>query len=247
MPLTNDRTPETADVETASDGYAARFGGATGVWMLRRQEKIVLRFLRPYPGATVLDNGGGHNQLAEPLCRAGYSVTVLGSEPACGHRLALEIANGSIRFDVGSLVSLPYPDRHFDASIAIRLMPHCARWPELVAELCRTANRLVIVDYPRSRSVNVLADAMFGLKRRIEGNTRPYRLFSDRELRSAFARHGFNLRQHVPQFFFPMVLHRVLRCPLLSAALEGTARLTGLTKLFGSPVLACFERTGELM
>ena len=47
MPLTNDTMPETADVETASDGYAARFGGATGVWMLRRQEKIVRRFLSP--------------------------------------------------------------------------------------------------------------------------------------------------------------------------------------------------------
>lgn len=244
MPLTNDTTTETADVETASDDYAARFGGATGVWMLRRQEKIVRRFLRPFPSATVLDDGGGHNQLAAPLCRAGYFVTVLGSAPVCGRRFAQEVAAGRIRFDVGNLVALPYPDRHFDACVAIRLLPHCVRWPELVAELCRTADRLVIVDYPRSRSVNVLADALFGLKRRIEGNTRPYRLFSDREVRTAFAAHGFDLRHHRPQFFFPMVLHRVLRCPPLSAALEGAARITGLTALFGSPVLACFERAG---
>ncbi len=244
MPLTNDTPPETADLETASDDYAARFGGAVGAWMLRRQETIVRRFLMPFPSATVLDDGGGHNQLAAPLCRAGYFVTVFGSSPECGRRFAPEIAGGRIRFDVGNLVALPYPDRAFDASISIRLLPHCARWPELVSELCRTANRLAIVDYPRSRSVNVLADALFGLKRRIEGNTRPYRLFTDRELRAAFAAHGFKLRQQRPQFFFPMVLHRLLRSPALSAAMEGLARGIGLTALFGSPVLACFERAG---
>src|SRR5665811_155678 len=108
MPLTNDTMPETADVETASDGYAARFEGATGVWMLRRQEEIVRRFLKPFPGATVLDDGGGHNQLAAPLCRAGYVVTVLGSAPVCGRRLAPEVSAGRIRFDVGDLVALPY-------------------------------------------------------------------------------------------------------------------------------------------
>jgi len=246
MPPPNARTPEaapeTADLETASEDYAARFGGATGAWMLRRQEMIVRRFLLPYPSATVLDDGGGHNQLAGPLCRAGFFVTVFGSAPDCGRRVAQETAAGRIRFEVGDLVALPYPDRHFDVSMAIRLLPHCARWPELVAELCRTAGRLVIVDYPRSRSVNLLAGALFGLKRRIEGNTRSYRLFSDREVGAAFAAHGFELRRRRPQFFFPMVLHRVLRCQPLSAALEGAARLSGLTTLFGSPVLACFKR-----
>ena len=233
---------EHADVETASDDYAARFTGPTGAWMLARQERIVRSFLRGSPGATVLDVGGGHAQLALPLCRAGCHVTVLGSDAACGRRVAAEVATGRIRFDVGDLVRLPYADRSFLAAVSIRLLPHCARWPDLIAELCRVANRMVIVDYPTRRSVNVLADALFGLKKRIEGNTRPYTLFDDREIGDAFAAQGFDLRARRPQFFFPMVLHRALRQPWLSASLEATAGAFGLTALFGSPVLAAYVR-----
>ncbi len=59
--------PETADIETSSDGYANRFGGKTGAWMLAVQERVTKQLLRDVPAsATVLDVGGGHGQLAIP-------------------------------------------------------------------------------------------------------------------------------------------------------------------------------------
>ena len=42
--------PETADVETSSDAYAARFSGPAGAWMLSVQERIVLRFMKEPKG-----------------------------------------------------------------------------------------------------------------------------------------------------------------------------------------------------
>jgi hypothetical protein len=45
------------------------------------------------------------------------------------------------------------------------------------------------------------------------------------------------------QFLFPMGLHRALKSPRLSKALEGVARGLLLTRLFGSPIVIAFERT----
>lgn len=231
------RAPEPADIETASDGYAARFAGPAGAWMLERQRAIVLAMLKDRPGATVLDVGGGHAQLALPLAAAGYKVTVQGSAPSCANRVRAEIETGRVAFVCSPLLALPFPDRAFDVVVSIRLLPHCPEWPRLIAELCRVARRAVIVDYPAWRSVNVVSGALFGLKKKVEGNTRPFRLFTHGEVRRAFAQHGFSKHWKKGQFVFPMVVHRKLAAPAVSQALEGAAGALGLGWLAGSPVL----------
>ena len=233
---------EHADIETSSEDYAARFAGAAGAWMLGVQEQIVLRWLVQRPGATVLDVGGGHGQLALPLARAGFGVTVLGSDAVCIQRIQDEVNAKRIKFEVGDLVALPFPDRAFDVVVSIRLLPHCAAWPKLIMELCRVARSAVIVDYPTTQSVNFFSSALFGAKKKIEKNTRPFTLFRHSEVAAEFARYGFTVAARKGEFFLPMVLHRMLKCPALSAALEGTCGVLGLKKLLGSPVLTLFER-----
>ena len=68
--------PETADIETSNDDYATRFCGKVGAWMLGMQERGVLKLLAAAVprGAAVLDVGGGHGQLAEPLCREALDI-----------------------------------------------------------------------------------------------------------------------------------------------------------------------------
>ena len=232
---------EYADVESATEGYARRFSGSVGEWLLTRQKEIVLKLLPEV--ATLVDVGGGHGQLAKPLAAAGWQVTVVGSHPSCEERLAAEIAKKQMSFVVADLLTLPWPDRSFDYALSFRLLPHLPDWPALIAELCRVAKKGVIVDYPTSRSANCLTDLLFGLKKRIEGNTREYTTFSRGEIRAEFAKNGFVLKREVPQYFFPMVLHRWLKTVWLSKTLERLARWCGLTALFGSPVIAAFERT----
>lgn len=229
--------PETADIETASDDYASRFAGPAGEWMLSVQEGIALSMLGRDRGATVLDVGGGHGQLAHPLSREGFDVTVLGSDESCRNRVAGIVASGRCRFLVGNVVDLPFAHNEFDHVIAFRLLPHCGLWPELIGEMCRVAGRSVVVDYPTTRSLNAAAPALFGAKKRIEGNTRNWRMFSDAEIRREFAQRGFTVERRVPQFFLPMVLHRALRCATTSRALEAMCRSVGLTRALGSPVI----------
>jgi ubiquinone/menaquinone biosynthesis C-methylase UbiE len=229
--------PESADIETSSDGYASRFSGAVGAWMLELQEQTVAGWLANRPGATILDVGGGHNQLAGPLARRGHPVTVVGSDESCRHRLEADIAAGRVSFATGNVIALPFADRSFDVAISIRLVPHCDRWKTLAAELCRVARQAVIIDYPTSQSVNALSGAMFGLKKSLEGNTRPYTLFTHAEIREVFEASGFVTARERAEFFLPMVLHRTLQSRGLSAALERLSAAVGLTGRFGSPVL----------
>jgi len=171
---------ESADIETATDDYASRFSGPVGAWMLEIQEHAVRALLGAPGGRTLLEVGGGHGQLAGPLARAGWRVTVHGSDAACARRIEPLIAAGTVQFLTGDILALPLPDRSFDCVVSVRLLPHCERWPALVAELCRVARHAVIVDYPTSESINRLAPALFGAKKRIEKNTRTFTLFTHR-------------------------------------------------------------------
>jgi 2-polyprenyl-3-methyl-5-hydroxy-6-metoxy-1,4-benzoquinol methylase len=229
--------PETADIHTSSDEYATRFAGPAGEWMLDVQEAITLRMVRRFPDASILDVGGGHGQLARPMCRAGRRLTVLGSDDSCRHRIQAEVDSGMCRFLTGNVIDLPLPDNVFDLVLCFRLLTHCERWPELVRELCRVARQGVIVDYPTSQSLNAIAPALFGAKKKFEKNTRTWALFRHRQVLDEFAKHGFVPAEIRKQFFLPMVLHRMLKSRRLCAALEAVCRALGLTRLWGSPAI----------
>jgi len=232
-------TSEQPDIETASADYARRFSGPVGEWFLRVQEHACLRLLDRRRGGTVLDIGGGHAQIAVPLARAGCSVSVFGSAPACAGRLRqqADAAGVEVAFDHGDLFQLPYADRSFDVVVSFRLLPHLQRWRALVAECCRVARHAVIVDYAPVVSANLLAPLLFHLKKGIEKNTRHYLVFFEGAVRKAFQTAGFQVTGRFDQFFVPMVVHRALGRPSWSQAAENAARRVGLTRGFGSPVI----------
>src|SRR3954463_13431369 len=90
---------EDADIGTSSEDYARRFTGAVGRWFVETQTRITLELLRALPvGASILDVGGGHAQIAPPLIAAGYEVTIAGSDPICSARLKPWIVDGRCRF-----------------------------------------------------------------------------------------------------------------------------------------------------
>ena len=235
---------EDADVETSSAAYALRFSGAVGGWFLDVQAEATVALLRPFPGARVVDVGGGHGQLAGPLARAGYDVTVVGSSEACGARVRPLVDGGQVRFQTADLLRLPFEARAFDVALAFRLLSHVARWRELVAELCRVAARAVIIDYPSRRSVNAVAGPLFGMKKGVEGDTRPFAVFDDGDVTAAFAAEHFRVADRRPQFAAPMALHRALRIAAVSRGLERAARAAGITSRLGSPVIVRADRLG---
>jgi 2-polyprenyl-3-methyl-5-hydroxy-6-metoxy-1,4-benzoquinol methylase len=235
---------EDADVETSSDAYARRFAGAVGAYFLEVQTKATLDLLRPWPGASVVDVGGGHGQVTGPLVDAGYEVTILGSDAACERRVREWTAEGRAQFATGDLLQAPYPDRSFDVALSYRLLPHVRDWGALASELSRLARTTVVVDYPTTRSVNAIAGWLFGLKKGVEGDTRPFTVFRDAEIEEAFGKEGFAATARRAQFLFPMALHRAARAAGLARALEAAGGALGLRRRFGSPVILRLERRG---
>lgn len=228
---------ETADIETASDDYASRFSGPVGEYFLNVQAQLTLELLRDLPGAAVLDVGGGHGQLTRPLAENGYDVTVTGSADICRERLEKYCDEGSFQYLTCDSLNLPFEDGQFDVVMAFRLLPHVDQWQKLIKEMCRVAGKTVIFDYPDRRSANIFYDLLFDLKKNMEGNTRTYTLFSRKEIIAELVSNHCEAPVLKPEFFVPMVVHRKLQNPGVSRFLEAAFRCTGLTRLFGSPII----------
>ena len=231
------------DVETASDDYASRFRGPAGEYLLAVQERSILDVMPDMGGMSVLDVGGGHGQTAALMLREGHAVTVLGSAPEAHDRLRRNDLGRRCTLVTGDILTLPFDDAAFDLVISVRLLSHTPHWPRLVAEMCRVARRWVIVDYPRPVGINALTPVLFGLKRRIEGNTRQYINFTDTSINTAFRDNGFAVGGRVGQFVLPMVVHRVTNARFMSRGFENVARRLGLSTALGSPAIIRADRT----
>jgi SAM-dependent methyltransferase len=236
---------EAPDIETSGEDYATRFAGNAGRYFLEIQERAVIDLLKRVPGRTVLDVGGAHGQIAIPLRREGYEVTVLGSSTACHQNLAKRQGpDDVIRFVAGDLLNLPFRDRSFDFVVSFRLLPHVDRWTVLIEEFARIARVAVLVDFPTIWSVNLFSPLLFRLKRRIETNTRPYTLFATGSVRKAFDRSGYCVLATKGQFLFPMALHRWTGSNRVLVAAERISRESGVTDRIGSPVILLAVRNG---
>lgn len=228
---------ETPDIETSSEEYASRFAGEIGRYFLNVQTRAVLDLLKPFPRASVLDVGGGHGQIALPLVRHGFNVTVTGSSRNCKDRLDLVLPTLSFQFVCSSFFALPFEDKQFDVVMAFRLLAHAHHWSRLIGEMCRVASKAVIVDYPDLCSFNILSEQFFRAKRAIETNTRPFLCFRRKTLVKEFISHGFRQPAIRRQFFVPMAIHRALARVHVSKTLEIFSRFLGMTYFFGSPVI----------
>ncbi|HEU4699645.1 MAG TPA: methyltransferase domain-containing protein [Gemmatimonadales bacterium] len=242
---------ETPDVETASDGYTERrFGGPAGRWLLEEQTRAVDRLLRRTGDAAlqVLEVGGGHAQVTPLLVERGHAVVVQGSDPICFKRvLPVRRAHPDrVRGCASDLWALPFADGSFDLVMAVRLLGHVVRWRELLAEMTRVSRRYVIVEFARASALLPLparaTDALFTLKRRVENTTRPFFTYREPRVAAELDRLGFRTLEVVGQFALPMVLHRALKEPRTSAALERLARGLGFGDRLRSPALVLAER-----
>jgi 2-polyprenyl-3-methyl-5-hydroxy-6-metoxy-1,4-benzoquinol methylase len=191
----------------------------------------------------VLDVGGGHGQVARGLADRGHRVNVLASSAqAVATTLRPWLESGRVTLLCGDLRNPPVEPRGFDVVVSYRLLAHARDLSALIAGLCVAARVAVIVDYATTRSFNALAEPFFAAKKRVEENTRPFLVMRDAEIEGLFRQNGFHLRERRPQFFWPMALHRALQSRAPARGLEGVARLLGLRALFGSPVIARFDR-----
>ena len=230
-----------ADIETSSEDYAKRFSGDIGKYFLEVQTNITLNLLKPWSKAKVLDVGGGHAQIAVPLLKAGYDLTITGSDDICEVRLKKFLNQNKYIYKTCNLLNLPFDNKSFDIVTCFRLLTHEENWKQQIKELCRVAKFAVIIDYPDTKSFNIFYKFLFKVKKKYEGNTRTYRTFTRKELIEEFNKYGFAKPCLKPEFFLPMVIHRALKNVKLAKSLEKFLSLLGLTNYFGSPVVLRVE------
>lgn len=227
------------DAHSATDKYAERFASSVGSYFLQTQLMAVQRLLEPWPNARVLDVGGGHAQIAPELVAAGHDVTIHGSTEACRERPDRLIGPANYQFLQGDLLHLPAEDQSYDVVIAVRMMSHISDPLRLISELSRVARHAVVLDFSAHVGVmHVCSKASFRVKKWAENNsTRQYNNHNQHDVEGMFRGFGLTPDQSIAQYFLPMVAHRKLHCAPISRGIEAVAKITGLTRRFGSPVL----------
>lgn len=233
-----------ADPDTARTFDHQRFSGPIGELVASTQARVIANLVGRIRGRTILDVGTGTGRAALMLAGGGAVVTgVDASEEmlAIARQRAAE-QGAKVRFLVGDAHALNFPDRSFDVAVCLRVLMHAPKWRLCVNELCRVADRLVIVDYPSKRSVAWLESRWRALLHGFGVKTEPYRVLSHAEIVDAFTRAGFRVRSVHRQFVLPIAFHKLLGSRRLTVRIEDMLDRMGLLKIFGSPVTLVAER-----
>ena len=233
-----------SDPSTARTFEDRRFGGPIGEIVADDQARAIIRGIGPLEGRRILDVGTGTGRAAVFLARGAAVVTgVDASEPMLDVARERAAAQGvDVRFQLGDAHALEFPDRAFDVVVSLRVLMHAPDWPQVMGELCRVADRLVVFDYPARTSFALPQAAVRRLMYALGRNTEPYRVFGTSEVRGELAKAGYRVCLVHRQFVLPIALHKAIGSRRFTLLVEGLLARIGLLSVFGSPVTLVAER-----
>ena len=222
----------------------ARFSGPIGELLAATQAQVLRDYAGPGGGVDVLDVGTGTGRAALVLAEAGARVTAVdaSAEMLRVAEARARARRSSVVFGLGDAHHLAFESGAFETVVSLRVLMHTPDWRRCVAEACRVARRRVIVDYPAAGSAAALQSATRHLAHRLGARTEPYRVFSNRQIRSEFERHGFRITREHRQFVLPIAVHKRLHSRAVTTGIERVLASIGLLKLAGSPVTVLAER-----
>lgn len=245
---------EWPDVHSSLPEYAARFPGALGQWILKTQTNTLLQAIDIQPNPSLrgaydsVDVGGGHGQVTPVLLELKRCVATVVSDARATNTLTRILGQLTptctehFNLIVAPLDELPFEPRSIPLAISLRMVCHIPQWHGFIEELCRVASSQVIIDYPSLQSANYFQHLFFKAKLKVEGNTRSFTVFDDREIAAQFRRCGFSNIRLYRQFTLPLALHRALKRPEVSGLVESIFARVGLTHQIGSPVILSATR-----
>jgi ubiquinone/menaquinone biosynthesis C-methylase UbiE len=233
-----------ADGDTARTFDDRRFGGPIGEMVAGTQARVLTNMVGRIQGRRILDAGTGTGRAALLFARGGARVTAVDASEAmlaiARQRAAEQMVH--VRFQVGDVHALDFKERSFEAVVCLRVLMHSPRWRRCLAELCRVAESLVIVDYPSMTSAALLESMARRLAHAAGVRTEPYQVFTQSAIADAFERCGFRVRSVHRQFVLPIALHKAIGSRRFTNKSERLLGRLGLLKRFGSPVTLVAER-----
>lgn len=233
-----------ADADMARTFDERRFGGPIGEIVAHTQARVLANMVGRITGREMLDVGTGTGRAAFILALGGATVTAVDASEemlAIARQRAVE-QSLKITFRRGDAHSLEFADRRFDAVVSFRMLMHTPQWRRCVAELCRVAERLVIVDYPSATSVALFESLARRVVHAAGAKTEPYRVFTHGAIAEAFDRNGFRIRSVHRQFVLPIAFHKAIGSRRFTLWSEQLLDRAGLLKPLGSPVTLVAER-----
>ena len=231
-----------ADPRMAETFDAARFSGPIGRLLAETQERIIVKFLSPTAGVTILDVGTGTGRAAIALARRGAIVTGIDASAemlAVARRRALE-SGTSVTFLEGDAHRLSAPDRSFDSVVCLRVLMHTPDWRRSLGELCRVARHRVVLDYPARSSAAALQSTFRRIAHRLGARVEAYRVFRHREIDDVLAGNGFRIADTHKQFVLPIAFHKLLGSAKATRRIEAVLGRAGLRIEIGRA--SCRER-----
>ena len=234
-----------SDPATAGSFDEKRFGGPIGEIVGGTQARVITNFIGRVQGRRILDVGTGTGRAALFLAGGGGIVTAVDAsdemlDQAREHAVAQSVA---VAFQIGDAHALKFSDRSFDVVVSLRVLMHTPGWRQVIAELCRVADQLVIFDYPSRRSFAVQAGVR-AVAARLGARTEAYRVFSHAEIVRELAANGYRVRSVHRQFVLPIALHKTIGSRRFTIWMERRLDYAGLLRVFGSPVTLVAERCG---
>lgn len=232
------------DPATARTFDDRRFGGPIGELVATTQARVLTEFVGCLQGRRILDVGTGTGRAALLLARGGAEVTGIDASEemlaVARRRAADECVD--VRFLTGDAHALEFPDRAFDVVVSLRVLMHTPGWRTSLAEMCRVADRLVVLDYPARVSFAFLQATARKLTDALGVSTEPYRVFSDAEIAHELGGRGFRIRSVHRQFVLPIALHKAIGSRGFTLMVERAFDRARLVRVFGSPVTLVAER-----
>jgi ubiquinone/menaquinone biosynthesis C-methylase UbiE len=234
-----------ADPAMARTFDSRRFSGPIGEMIAHSQARVLANMVGRIKDREVLDVGTGTGRAALILALGGARVTAVDASEemlAIARQRAAEQMITAIKFQRGDAHALDFADRSFDAVVSLRLLMHAPQWKRCIAELCRVAERLVIVDYPSATSVALFESLARRVMHSAGIKTEPYRVFTGGAIDDAFDRNGFRIRSVHRQFVLPIAFHKAIGSRRFTTSTERLLDHARLLKHFGSPVTLVAER-----
>ena len=123
--------------------YDAWYHSPRGRWIADTEQALMLRLLRPLPGSSLLDVGGGTGQFGRRFAQVGLEVVNLDPEPAMlaqAHRIS-----PAMPAVLGDARALPFGNGAFDYCAAVTSLCFVAQPDLALAEMWRVSRLGVVL------------------------------------------------------------------------------------------------------